>query len=176
MEFIMKLFSYLCFLIVFISSSLLFADVKIGYVDFQFALNTVEEGIKAKESLTQEYNKKKAELESKQNALTKLKTELETQGSILSEDAKKKKGTEFNEKMMEFQKITLQYEKEMQARQIELTEKILKELKTISEKIAKDEKFTFILEKNESGIVFAEKTLDLTNKVVKIYNTNKKKS
>lgn len=158
-------FSYYCFA----------ANLKLGYVDFQKALNSVSEGVKAKESLTSEYQKKKTELESKQQVLAKLKAELESQTSILSEDAKKKKENELREKMTDFQQLAMKYEKDMQTQEWEYTKNILESLKTIVEKIGKDEKYTFILEKNEASIIFAEKSLDLTDRVIGIYEKSKKK-
>jgi Skp family chaperone for outer membrane proteins len=42
------------------------------------------------------------------------------------------------------------------------------------QKVGADEGYTFILEKNENIVLFASKTIDLTDRVIKLFDAQKK--
>ena len=49
----------------------------------------------------------------------------------------------------------------------DLTRKILEELLQVAQNLGKSEGYTMILEKTESSIVYADESIDITDKVIK---------
>jgi outer membrane protein len=146
------------------------ADIKLGYVDLQRALQEVGEGRAARDRLKGDMEKRKAELESEQNKLRDDKAVLDKQASMMSEEVRNQKFTELQKRLFD---LTQRAEK-MQA---ELAQSEQKELKKIFEKmdpiiasIAQREGLTMVFEKTDSGLVFAPASLDLTNELVRTYN------
>ncbi|TNF47298.1 OmpH family outer membrane protein, partial [bacterium] len=104
---------------------------------------------------------KKAELDSLEEKL---------KSPVLSEDAQAELKQEYVRKrteILEFVNIAKQEEeKENQA----LSGRILNGLVEIAREIAVQEDFTIIMEKSSGGVIYALDTLDLTERIVKIYN------
>jgi outer membrane protein len=151
-------------------SSVALADLKVGYVDLQRALGEVSEGQQAKAKLKGEIDKKKAEFEGEQKKLREDGMVLDRQASAMSEEVR-------IEKMKQLQGRVMQISEKGQKLQVEFVEKERTELKKIFDKmdpivaaIAKREGLAMVFEKTDSGLVFAESNLDLTNELVRTYN------
>ncbi len=153
-----------------------FANVQIRFVDFQRALNSVEEGKSAKKKLLEERDKKAKELEGRKKTLEeeRKKIEGEVRDGLLSREALAQKGSEFDKKAFELQKLLNDYTQSMQAKEMEITNGILAKLAKISEEIREKEGYDYILEK--SVVIAAKAEYDLTKKVISIYNERKEKA
>jgi outer membrane protein len=149
------------------------ADVKIGYVDMQKAIQSTKAGQKAKKDLETEFEKRKKTLQTKEADLKKQGDELEKKAMVLSEDVRSKKQKEFQASMMEFQQTVQKNQQEIQQEERKLTEPILKKLQTVIEDMAKKDAYTVILEKRENGVLWAQKELDITDEVVKAFEAKK---
>jgi len=153
-----------------LAASVAFADLKVGYVDLQRALMEVGEGQQAKNRLKSEIDKKKAEFESENKKLREDGMILDRQASAMSEEVRV-------QKMKELQQRVMQISEKGQKLQVEFVEKERVELKKIFDKmdpivaaIAKREGLAMVFEKTDSGLVFAEQGLDVTNELVRTYN------
>lgn len=153
-----------------VTSSTARADLKVGYVDLQRALGEVSEGQQAKFKLKKEIDKKKAEFESEQKKLREDGMLLDRQASAMSEEVR-------TEKLKQLQGRLMQISEKGQKLQVEFVEKERVELKKIFDRmdpivaaIAKREGLAMVFEKADSGLVFAESNLDLTNELVRTYN------
>ncbi len=142
--------------------------VKIGILDLQSALNATSEGMAAKETLRRKHLAKQEEIDAMQAELVSMEEKLKS--PVLSEDAQ----AELKQKFREMQGELIEFvgrakeaeEKENQA----LSGRILEGLVDIAREIGQKEGYTVIFEKSSSGVIFAEDTLSLTERVVKIYN------
>ena len=76
---------------------------------------------------------------------------------------------ELKGQLMAFQQEVLNSEKELAAKQIELTNPILEQLFRIAETIAKERGFSLVLEK--SAVVYAQADMNLTDELIKRANT-----
>ncbi len=149
------------------------AEVKIGYVDMQKAVQSTKAGQKAKKELEAEFEKRKKTLQSKEANLKKMGEELEKKAMVLSDDVRAKKQKEFQENMIEFQQNVQKNQQEIQEQEKKLTEPILKKLADVIGDIAKKENYTVILEKRENAVLWAQKDLDITDSVVKAFEAKK---
>ncbi|HMK56186.1 MAG TPA: OmpH family outer membrane protein [Dissulfurispiraceae bacterium] len=157
-----------CFLILFAVSPVLAADaaLKIGLVDLYKAVNESEQGKKAKSELEAMIKSKQGSLEDKGKAIEKLKGELEKKGGVLSADAKKSKEDEFERLTREYQRTVADSQNEVRKKEGELTGRIVKDIRDIITAIAQEEQYTLILEKAEGLVLFSDKGLDITDKVI----------
>lgn len=146
------------------------APTRIGLVDMQKALQTVDAGKKAKAQLEKEFNQKKKELQTEEASLKKIGEEFRKQSLVLSDEARAKKQSEIQEKIMRFQETTQKAQVEIQQKEQELTQPILVKLRAMISEIAKKKGYNVILEKNENTVLFSEDKDDLTAEVVSSFN------
>ena len=149
------------------------AETKIGYVDMQKAVQSTTAGKKAKTDLETEFNKRKKELDKKKADIEKMGQDLEKKKSVLSEEVLGKKQMELQEEMMKFQKVVGENQLEIQKKEKELTLPILEKMKKVIEKVAGEKGFSMVLERTEQNVLFAQKDIDLTEEVVKTFESQK---
>lgn len=147
------------------------AQLKIGYVDLQRALNEVEDGKKAKAKLKKEFDARQKKLDQKQESLKKQKTDLEQQGMMLSEDVKRQKVMQFQKEMYELQQLYMTLQRELSEKEAAATKKIFDRMGKIIEDIGKKKGYDFILERSESSILFAKPGTEITDELIKRYNS-----
>lgn len=163
------------FLFCLIPSLVFAAELKIGYVDLNKVMNDSEAGIEAKKEFKEKLDKMRKILDEKQDTLKKLKEDLEKKGAMLNEKAREQKENEYKEKLREYQKQASEFEDELRQKNIEVTNQMLSELKELISKLAKEQGYTVIIEKNEGGVIFISPAVDLTDEVIKRYNQMKSK-
>ena len=152
------------------------AQVKIGVVDLQRAINETEDGRQAKRRLKKLFDERQKSLDSKQQQLKAQKESLERQQDVLSEDALRKKAEKFQAEVMELQQEYMQYQQELSAKEQELTSVILEKMQGILRRIGQTDGYTLILEANEGGVVWVPANLDLTDVLIQRYNKQAKQS
>ena len=150
------------------------ADLKLGYIDMQRALNASEAGKEAKEQLAARLKKYQDEINSQQNDLKRIKEELEKQGMLLSDSARSAKEKDYQQRLKEFQRFTKDAQDELQGKDEEFTRKILEGMEKIIQEFGRKNGYTFIFVKNE-GMLFADDKADVTEEVLKLLNASRKK-
>lgn len=148
-------------------------DLKIGYVDMQKALQTVDAGKKAKSELEAEFNKKKKELQNEETAIKKMHEDLTKQAAVLNDAARAKKQAEIQERIMKFQENTQRSQAEIQKKEQSLTEPIVKKLRAQIKEISEKKGYQLVLEKNENTVLYSLEKDDLTQELIN--EANKKK-
>ena len=152
-------------------TSVLAADeVKVGTVDMQKALQTVETGKKAKAQLEKEFNAKKQQLQTEEAALRKATEEFKKQSLVMSDEARAKKQAELQERIMKFQEQTAKSQMEIQQKERDLTQPLVSKLRTVIAELAKKKNYTVVLEKNENNVLFSQEKDDLTNDVITAFD------
>jgi outer membrane protein len=172
----------LCRIVSFVLACILFAgsastvdaQVKIGVVDLQRAINETEDGRQAKRRLKKLFDERQKALNEKQESLKTQKESLERQQDVLSEDAFKKKVEQYQNDLMELQNEYVTYQQELSTKEAELTQKILEKMQEILRRIGQTDGYTLIVEANEGGIVWVPTNLDLTDVLIQRYNQQAK--
>ncbi len=147
------------------------AELKIAYVDLQRALEETEEGRQAKTKLKTDFEKKQKELDQRQEELKKMKGDLDKQAAILKPDALQSKQQELQQRLVSLQDTYMRLQKQLQEREAEETGRIFKKMSSVIAEIAKTEGVTYVLEKS-TGILYAPPSLDLTNELIRKYNSS----
>jgi outer membrane protein len=159
----------------FLPSILIAQTLNIVYVNLQRVMLESDKGKEAKNTLTVEAEKLKKSLDIKQDELQKMKDAIEKQGATITPDARAEKEKQYQIKLKDYQRIYNDYQTELQQKDAEFTQKILKELEEVVRTVGEKEKYSIILEKNQAGILFASPSIDITNKVINLYNETAKK-
>jgi len=146
-------------------------DVKLGYVDLQRALNETEDGRKAKSSLKKVFDQKQKELDEQQEELKKAIEDLDKKRTLLPAEKVREKETELQGRMQKVQQTYLRHQQDLSGKEQEATAKIFERMNRIIAKIATAENFTMILDKTQSAVLFAKPHLDLTNELIRRYNS-----
>lgn len=145
-------------------------SIKIGTVDMQHALQTVDAGKKAKAQLEKEFNAKKKELQNEEAAIKKMGEEFKKQAAVMNDDARAKKQGEIQERILKFQETTARSQQQIQQKERDLTQPIITKLRTVISEIAKNKGYSVVLEKNENTVLYSLEKDDLTEQVVAAYN------
>ncbi len=146
------------------------AEIKIGVVDLFKILNESEEGKKAVGELQSMVDSRQKTLEEKQKKIQTLKEEYDKKKAVLSEDARKAKEEEIERLGRDFQRTAADYQVEVQKKQNEITQSMLKEIRQIINDYAKKEGYNLIIEKAEQLILYSTPEVDITDKIITLFN------
>lgn len=155
-------------LAVFAAPSVARAQMKFAVVDVQRAVMETEDGLRAQAQLKKFFDKKQKELDDKQNELAKEKEDIEKQAKVLPQAALQKRMEEWQRKAMELQQVFVDYNKELQKKQGEITQPILGKVLGILRRLAAQEGYDAVLDKQT--VPYLRSDLDLTDRVVQLYN------
>jgi len=150
------------------------ADLKIAYVDIQKAVNESNAGKDAKKLITKDVEKFQGQIADKQKVLQTMKESLEKQAPMLNPDARATREKEYQNKLREFQRWGEDTQNEINQKRMEMERNISIGLQKVIQKVGADEGYTLILEKNESIVLFVSRALDITDRVIKAYDAQKK--
>lgn len=146
------------------------AEVKMGYVDLNKALNESEEGKKAVKVLEDLFKSKQTVIDEKFKEFNKLGEEIQKQSSILNQDALKAKQEERERVGRDLQRMKKDAEDEIEKKRSDFMDKIIKEIAEVVRKTGAEEGYTAIFEKVQSGLMYMPESQDLTEKIIKRYN------
>ena len=144
-------------------------DFKLGFVDMQRALNETEDGKKAKAALKKVFDQKQKELDEQQAALKKDIEDLDKKRTLLPADKVREKEGELRVKLEKVQQTYMRHQQDLSAKEQKETQKIFERMTKIIGEIAAAENFSMIVDK--SALVFAKPHLDLTNELIRRYNS-----
>ena len=144
------------------------AQMKFAVVDVQRAVMETEDGLRAQATLKKFFDKRQQELDAKQNELQKQREDIEKQSKVLSQQALQKRTEEWQRQMGELQTVFVEYNKELQKKQGELTQPIYGKIVGMLRRIATQEGFDAILEKQ--AVPYLRSDLDLTDRIIQLYN------
>ena len=134
---------------------------KIGVVNVIKVINGSVEGKKANAEVNTLVKARQGALQKKAAAVEKLKKSLGT------EPAKAKKA-EFNRAAGEYQKLMAAANDEVKKKAAGLRKVVLENIRKAIETVGKEEKFLLILTTENVG--YSQKSIDITDKVIKKYN------
>jgi len=149
--------------------------VKLAFVDMQKALNESKSGKKALGELQKLMEERKSGLQKQKEALERKKDELDKQGLLLNEDTRKSRESEVRTLERDYSRTLSDLKEEFGRRESEFTDGIRKDLLKVIEKIGKEGAYTLVLEKQYSAVLYAPATIDLTETLIKRYDTESAK-
>jgi outer membrane protein len=144
------------------------AQTKMAVVDVQRAVMQTEDGLRAQATLKKLFDSRQQELNKKQTDMQKQKEEIDKQSHVLSQTALAKKAEDWQKQMVELQSTFVEYNKELEKKQKELTDPIFERVIGVIKRVAGTEGYDLIVDRNT--VAFARSDLDLTDRVIQIAN------
>jgi outer membrane protein len=144
-------------------------EVKVGYVDWITIIGEFKETVEAVEEYNKEletWKKKAAEMEKE---IAQLREEISSQSLMLSEETLAKKKLELEQKKKEYEKYVNDVfgEEGMAVRRSrEIQQPLVEKISKTREEIAREDGYTLILDSSQTAVIYAEKSMDLTDKVL----------
>lgn len=168
-------FLFILFLLCIFPLSVHAAEVKLGYIDLKEVIAKSEPGKKAMAELKKKFDGMKQNLDKQKKELDALQANLQKQSLVLSQEAKLDKELEFKRKVRDFQDLYQNYQVRMKQDEQRLSEPILRELVTIIKNYGKKHNYTMLFDSNNSGLIYADEAIDLSDKIIFELNSAWKK-
>jgi outer membrane protein len=143
---------------------------KIAFVVLQRVVTESNDGKQASAKVQALQQKKVAELNEKQKALQGLQEKLEKSGAVMSEAARGELQKQVERAQVDLQRATQDAQAEVQELQQQLQEDFQRRIAPIIEAVGKEKGLHYIFNGPDSGLVWADASLDITAEVVKKFD------
>jgi outer membrane protein len=144
------------------------AETRIGVVNVQYAVTQTEDGIRATNTFKKLFDKRQQDLDARQADLAKMREDIERQTRILSRDSLTRRMEDWQKRMVDLQTTYVDHNRELQKKQAELTNPIMKKMLGVVGRIAKKNGFDVIVD--AQAVPYVRSDLDLTDQVIQMYN------
>jgi outer membrane protein len=145
------------------------AQTKVAVIDMQRAVMQTEEGMRAQATLKRMFDSRQRDLDRRQKSLVQERKHLERQARVLSRAAFQRRMEHWQRRMVEVQTKFVDYNKELAKKQSELTDPVIRKLFRTIKRLATRRGFDVVVDK--TAVPYARTDLDLTDKVVQMYNS-----
>ena len=149
------------------------AATRIVYVDVQKVLVRSVAGLAAREQLEREKAAMQKDVDNRRVEVDKLREELEKKGLVLTADAKREKEETLQRKIRDLRRLSEDLQKELQAKEQQLTQRILQDLTGLIEKIGKDKGLLMVLERRSAGVIYGDPEADITDEIIRAFDQEK---
>lgn len=146
---------------------------KIAFVVLQRVVAESAEGKLASARVQALQQKKVAELNERQKAAQGLQEKLDKSGAVMSEAARADLTKQVERANVDLQRATQDAQAEVQELQQQLQEEFQRRIAPIIEAVGKEKGLHYIFNGPDSGLVWADASLDITNDVVKKFDQAK---
>ncbi len=146
---------------------------KVAIVDFQRIQQESINAQKVIEAQKQKLAPLAKQLEQEQAELLKLEEELRNQSMMLSQDAKQDRRHELEKKNRRYKYLENEYYEEAKQARYDVLKIIGNDVQTIVDDVGKKDGYTMILEKNAVGFLYNNDKIDITDQIVKAYDSMK---
>jgi outer membrane protein len=153
------------------------ADVaKIGVVDFQKILEVSNAGKSAQAEINKQGKQMEADLKDRGTEIEEIEKRIDRESMVMSKEVREEKQREMRIKIGDFKALQQKYMEDFKALENRIISRIQKEVVELVQDIGKKEGYTLIVEKRTGGVVYAPMSIDITDAVIQIYNTQAPKS
>ncbi|UCF78153.1 MAG: OmpH family outer membrane protein [Candidatus Eiseniibacteriota bacterium] len=157
------------FLCLLVTTSAVGADLKIAFIDSERIFQEYKGVQEAQSQFDQDILNWKAQATEMKNDIEKLRTEIDGQRLMLSQPKLEEKEGELQGKIRAYEEFVQRIwgpSGELELRNEQLTKPIIAKIRTVVDRIGLEEEFTMILDAADGNIVFGDKELDLTDRVL----------
>jgi outer membrane protein len=148
------------------------ADLKIGVVDMQRALNECEAGKKAKDQVKAKFEKAQDQLKRQREELDRARDDFDKKALVLKEEQRRDMEKDFEVKQLDFKRKYEDFQRDLKRTDSELTSGIVEQLYGIVGEIGQQKGYTMVLETSSGALLYSDKSVDITDEVIKIHNAN----
>ncbi len=146
-------------------------SIKIGVIDIKRVINNSKYGQEVMEQLQKKYSELSTKLEAKAKEVEALREEIEKKSTLWSQEMREKKQNEYQRMLRELRTLQEDSQYEMQEYEKKMLDPVFKELENVLKDFVQREKYDLILEKNQPGIYYASSQIDLSAKIVELFDS-----
>ncbi len=145
------------------------APLKIGVIDTQKVIRDAKAAKNARATFQKDLEAKRTLLEAKGKAVRNIEEQLKSAGQNV---ASTKLRDDLTRESKEFNRLKSDLEEELKKKDVELTQRIFGEIRQVVLNFSKSEGYTLIMEK--SAVLAASDSVDISDKIIKLYDEQKK--
>ena len=150
------------------------ADLKVGVVDMQRALNECDAGRRAKDQVKAKFEKAQDQLKRQRDELDRMREDYEKKGLVLKEEQRRDLEKDLETRGLDFKRKYEDFQRDLKRTDAELTQGIVEELYDVVSDFGNEHSYSLILEASSGALLFSDKSNDITDEIVKIYNASGK--
>lgn len=144
---------------------------KVALIRMQEAIKDTKDGKKAEETLKKEVEDRQKKLQAEGLKIQKAMDDLRKQGMVMDEKARAEKEASIQKMMGDFEASKMQNQQEFQKRDQEISEPIIKKLRSIVAAVSKEKGYTLVID--TGSVIYANDQDDITDEVIKRYDAKK---
>jgi outer membrane protein len=144
--------------------------VKVGFVDVEQVLATVDSGKAAREELERKSRDAQARLAPIVEQLETMQKELQAKQFVMSEEAVRAKQLDLVELKNRYETKAKEEEGQFKVDQQRLIGPLIEKLESVIKEVGRDNRFSVILRIDAPSLVYAREALDITDLIVKTFN------
>ncbi|MBF0201661.1 MAG: OmpH family outer membrane protein [Desulfamplus sp.] len=145
-------------------------SLKIGIIDFQKILSASSAGKLASEIMNKKGKEMEDDIKARESELMELQKKLERESLVMGKDKSEEKQRELRIKANDLKSLKNSYVNEFKELQAQHFNRIKNEVLGLTREMGAKEGFTMIIERNESGVMYLDDSIDITDKVIDAYN------
>ena len=150
-----------------------YAQQKVAYIDIKQVIRDSKAGKAANASFQKEVDAKRVVIEQKRKALEDMRQDVIQNGAVMSESKRRNLAETIEKKQKDLDRTREDIRIELQRKDLELTQNVLKDIEAIVNKMGQEEGFDIIVEKTEAGILYGSSAADITKKVISVYDASR---
>lgn len=143
---------------------------KIAYIDLQKALEMTKEGQRVQKQFKDEIDNEQRSIDKKKVEVERLKESLDKQRSTLNEKALRDKEEELRVSTRELERSFQDSKEKLGRKNASLVGELVQKMRKLVEELGKKEGYAMILEKNSQGLIFADESYDITDRIAKKFD------
>ena len=147
------------------------AALRIGVINVERLVQESALGKEAFSRVKKLNDQKKEEGEKLSKELRDMEQKLADQGSALAEDKREALQKSYQEKAIAFKRFQDDANRDLEAAQKKELGELERRVFPIINQVGKERGFTMIFNKFQSGLVYADDAIDVTDEVLKVFNT-----
>ena len=147
------------------------AGLKIGVINVERLVQESALGKEAFNRVKKLNDAKKEEGEKLSKELREMEQKLADQGSAMADDKRDALQKSYQEKAIAFKRFQDDANRDLEAAQKKELSELERRVFPVINQVGKEKGFTLILNKFQSGLVFVDDSVDITDEVLKVFNT-----
>jgi outer membrane protein len=152
------------------------AEFRVAVVDMQRALNECDAGKKAREQVKGKFEKAQDSLKKEREDLDRRKEDYDKKAIVMKEGERRNLEKDLESRALEFKRKYEDFQRDLQRTDKELTSSIVESLYKTVQDYGAEKGYTLVLESSSGALLYADKSNDITDEIVKIFNTKPSKS
>jgi outer membrane protein len=155
-----------CFVVSSVPAWAASGSSKVGYFELQTIIQQSQWGKRSNDDFKKEQDAVKAEVDHKLQAFKTAKEEFDKKRDVLDEKARTKKMQELAGLQADTEKFVYESNQKMNKRATELRGPLIDKIMEIVRKLAKDDKYDFVFEREQAGLICVDEKTDLSKRVI----------